>query len=129
MALQEAGAFAIVLEAIPQVVATVITEKLSIPTIGIGGMSFIFRIVIDLIVAGPTCSGQVLVQLDLLGAYDKLAPRFAKVYGQVGQQSIDALKQYVSEVKNREFPVSGEHTFKMLAGQEEFLDWAKTFTP
>ncbi len=61
IALQDAGAFAIVLEAIPEVVATFITKKLHIPTIGIG--------------SGAQCSGQVLVQLDILGAYDKLAPK------------------------------------------------------
>lgn len=61
LALQNAGCFGVVLEAVPEVVASFITESLKIPTIGIG--------------AGSGCSGQVLVQLDILGVYDKLAPK------------------------------------------------------
>ncbi|KAJ3306169.1 hypothetical protein HDV03_000403 [Kappamyces sp. JEL0829] len=120
LALQDAGAFAVVLEAIPEVVATEITRRLSIPTIGIG--------------SGNQCSGQVLVQLDLLGAYDKLAPKFSKIYSSVGEASVNALKEYAREVKSRSFPVSGINTYcaapsnrryKMLPGEEEaFKAWA-----
>ncbi len=95
-ALEDAGAFALVLEAIPEFVAAYITEQISIPTIGIG--------------AGSQCSGQVLVQLDILGAYDKLAPKFSKIYCNIGEQSINALKQYGQEVRSRSFPVSGANT-------------------
>jgi 3-methyl-2-oxobutanoate hydroxymethyltransferase len=110
LALQQAGAFAIVLEAIPEIVAQAITERLRVPTIGIG--------------SGNKTSGQVLVQLDLLGAYDKLAPKFSKIYSNVGESSIQALRSYGDEVKRRSFPVSGTNTFKMLPGQEdEFKTW------
>ncbi|KAI8907813.1 ketopantoate hydroxymethyltransferase [Gorgonomyces haynaldii] len=107
LALQEAGCFSIVLEAVPQSVATFITQRIGIPTIGIG--------------AGNGTSGQVLVQMDILGAYPNLAPKFSKIYANVGQISIDALKQYNNEVKSREFPVSGTHTYKMSEGEEEKL--------
>jgi 3-methyl-2-oxobutanoate hydroxymethyltransferase len=104
-ALEQAGCFAIVLEAIPEPVADLITKSVNIPTIGIG--------------SGPVCSGQVLVQLDILGVYDKLAPKFSKIYSNVGKYSIEALKQYGEEVRQRAFPVSGTHTYKMLPGEEE----------
>jgi 3-methyl-2-oxobutanoate hydroxymethyltransferase len=110
IALQEAGCFAIVLEAIPESVATMITERINVPTIGIG--------------AGPHCSGQVLVQLDLLGVYDKLAPKFCKIYSNIGSSTMDALKRYGEEVKSGAFPESETHTYKMLKGHEELLkEW------
>ena len=112
LALQEAGCFCIVLEAIPDVVADYITKSLKIPTIGIG--------------SGVDCSGQVLVQLDALGVYDKFVPKFSKLFGNVGLQSVDSLKQYANQVKNREFPENGVHTYKMMKGEQElFLDWIK----
>jgi 3-methyl-2-oxobutanoate hydroxymethyltransferase len=108
--LEDAGCFAIVLEAIPESVATMITQRINIPTIGIG--------------AGVGCSGQVLVQLDLLGIYDKLTPKFCKVYSNVGEATIHALGEYGKEVRTRKFPQSGTHTYKMIKGQEEALnDW------
>ncbi len=98
LALQEAGCFAIVLEAIPAPVAAVISRSLTIPTIGIG--------------AGAECDGQVLVYHDLLGLFDKFTPKFVKQYAQIGQQIGAALAQYREEVAQRTFPAP-EHTYAM----------------
>jgi 3-methyl-2-oxobutanoate hydroxymethyltransferase len=96
-ALDEAGAYAIVLEAIPPDLAAAVTEAVSVPTIGIG--------------AGPACDGQVLVCYDLLGMFPDLKPKFAKRFAEVGEQIIEATRAYVDEVKGRSFP-GAEHTFK-----------------
>jgi 3-methyl-2-oxobutanoate hydroxymethyltransferase len=96
-ALEEAGAYAIVLEAIPPDLAEAITAAVSCPTIGIG--------------AGPSCDGQVLVCYDLLGMYPDLKPKFAKRFAEVGEQIMAATAAYVSEVQGRSFPAP-EHTFK-----------------
>jgi 3-methyl-2-oxobutanoate hydroxymethyltransferase len=96
-ALDEAGAYAIVLEAIPPDLAEEITAAVSVPTIGIG--------------AGPACDGQVLVCYDLLGMYPDLRPKFAKRFAEVGEQIVKATQDYVSEVQGRSFP-GPEHTFK-----------------
>jgi 3-methyl-2-oxobutanoate hydroxymethyltransferase len=96
-ALEEAGAYAIVLEAIPPDLAEAITAAVSCPTIGIG--------------AGPSCDGQVLVCYDLLGMYPDLKPKFAKRFAEVGEQIMAATRAYVGEVRDRSFPAA-EHTFK-----------------
>lgn len=96
LALQEAGAVAVVLEMIPAPVAERVTEILHIPTIGIG--------------AGAGCDGQVLVWLDMAGMGD-WAPRFAKAFGQVGAALEAAARSYVSEVRDGVFP-GPEHTFE-----------------
>ncbi|MFO0611807.1 MAG: 3-methyl-2-oxobutanoate hydroxymethyltransferase [Polyangiaceae bacterium] len=96
-ALEEAGAYAIVLEAIPPDLAQSITEAVSIPTIGIG--------------AGVGCDGQVLVCYDLLGMYREFTPKFAKRFAEVGELIVEATQSYVSEVRDRSFPAP-EHTFK-----------------
>jgi 3-methyl-2-oxobutanoate hydroxymethyltransferase len=96
-ALDEAGAYAIVLEAIPPDLAAEITAAVSVPTIGIG--------------AGPSCDGQVLVCYDLLGMYPDLKPKFAKRFAEVGEQIVAATRAYVDEVRVRSFPAP-EHTFK-----------------
>jgi 3-methyl-2-oxobutanoate hydroxymethyltransferase len=98
-ALEQAGAYAIVLEAIPPDVAGRVTAEVGVPTIGIG--------------AGPACDGQVLVCTDLLGAdpHPSQAPRFAKRYAEVGAVIVDAVKQYVSEVRTGAFPAS-EHAYR-----------------
>jgi 3-methyl-2-oxobutanoate hydroxymethyltransferase len=88
-ALQDAGCFAVVLEAVPAEVAALITERLRVPTIGIG--------------AGVRTSGQVLVWHDLLGLYE-WRPRFAKAFAELRPLMIDALSRYVREVRNRQFP-------------------------
>lgn len=95
-ALEDAGCFAIVLEAIPAKVAAHITEALTIPTIGIG--------------AGPSCSGQVLVWHDLLGLTSGHVPRFVKQYAQLETQIVQALQAYVSDVRSAAFPAD-EHTY------------------
>lgn len=98
-ALEQAGAYAIVLELVTEELAAHITAQLSIPTIGIG--------------AGPQCDGQVLVFHDALGYGSDIAPkRFVKVYAETGEAIRSGLKQYVAEVKNRSFPAR-EHTYHM----------------
>ncbi|EDK38632.1 hypothetical protein PGUG_02730 [Meyerozyma guilliermondii ATCC 6260] len=101
LALQEAGAFSIVLECMPNKLAELITEKLSIPTIGIG--------------AGPKCSGQVLVYADMLGMLspDHKKAKFVKSYGNIYDQSVDSVKQYIAEVKDSSFPNPDEHGYKI----------------
>lgn len=96
-ALEEAGAYAIVIEAVPPDLAAQITASVSVPTIGIG--------------AGPACDGQVLVCYDLLGMYRDLSPKFAKRFAELGEAVVDATSAYVSEVQARSFPAA-EHTFK-----------------
>lgn len=98
MAIEEAGAFAIVLEAIPRQLAAIITEKLRIPTIGIG--------------AGLECDGQVLVLHDMVGLFRRFTPKFVKVYADVYSVQVDAVKRYVGEVQGKAFPAE-EHTFTM----------------
>lgn len=97
LALEEAGAFALVLETIPAELARVVTERVTIPTIGIG--------------AGPSCDGQVLVSYDLLGLFDQLSPKFVKQYASFGELTRAAVGSYVAEVKARTFPTEA-HAFK-----------------
>jgi len=98
IAIQEAGAFAVVLEAIPRQLAALITEKLSIPTIGIGG--------------GVDCDGQVLVLHDLVGLFKRFTPKFVKVYADLYSVQLDAVKRYITDVQGKSFPAE-EHTFTM----------------
>jgi 3-methyl-2-oxobutanoate hydroxymethyltransferase len=88
--LEEAGAFAIVLESIPAEAARAITESLKIPTIGIG--------------AGPHCDGQVLVSYDMLGLFDRFVPSFVKRYAELGDAVTRAACQYAAEVREGRFP-------------------------
>jgi 3-methyl-2-oxobutanoate hydroxymethyltransferase len=97
LSLEDAGAFAIVLEAIPMDLAKEITEKLSIPTIGIG--------------AGPHCDGQILVLHDILGLFERFTPRFVKRYANLKELSLQAIRQYKEEVEKGLFPQE-EHGFK-----------------
>jgi 3-methyl-2-oxobutanoate hydroxymethyltransferase len=97
VALEEAGAYAIVLETIPAQLAQVITEKVSIPTIGIG--------------AGPYCDGQVQVFHDMLGLFTDFVPKHAKRYAQLGEAVRQAVGQYVAEVRGRAFPTERESFF------------------
>lgn len=96
-ALEEAGAFAIVLEAVPPDLAAEVTRSVSVPTIGIG--------------AGAGCDGQVLVCYDLLGMYRGHTPKFAKRFAEIGDAIVGATRQYVDEVRARSFP-GPEHSFK-----------------
>jgi len=88
--LQEAGCFAIVLEKIPAVMAKEVSESLTIPTIGIG--------------AGGDCDGQVLVMHDMLGINTEFKPRFLRRYLNLDEQITGAIKQYITDVKSRDFP-------------------------
>lgn len=93
---QQAGACAVVLEAVPQGLAAQITEKLSIPTIGIG--------------AGKDCDGQVLVLQDMIGIYPKRSPKFCKNFMHGSDSIAQAIEKYVAQVKSGEFPAE-EHSF------------------
>ena len=93
-ALEAAGAFAIVLEAIPAELAKTLTEQLTIPTIGIG--------------AGPYCDGQVLVLYDLLGLFDDFVPKFVKPYAHLKTDALQALRRYKEEVEQGKFPTDSE---------------------
>jgi 3-methyl-2-oxobutanoate hydroxymethyltransferase len=97
-ALEAAGAFSLVLEAVPAPVAKRITEELAIPTIGIG--------------AGVDCDGQVLVWHDLLGLYEGRSPRFVKQYADLAAEIRRALETYAEEVRERRFPEE-QHTYAM----------------
>ncbi len=96
MSVEQAGAFAVVLEAVPQSLAADISQRLNIPTIGIG--------------AGPACDGQVLVLQDMLGIYPKKSPKFSKNYMQGAESVQRAVANYVSEVKAGQFPAE-QHSF------------------
>lgn len=95
---QEAGAFTVVLECVPAKLAKIVSEKLDIPTIGIG--------------AGAGCDGQVLVYQDMTGLFSDFTPKFCKKFADVGAVMKTAFSEYIKEVKNGTFP-SEEHTFKI----------------
>lgn len=111
LAVQNAGCFAVVLEAVPAEVAEIVTKRLSIPTIGIG--------------AGNRCAGQVLVQVDMLGHYPpgRFLPKFVKKYGDVWGESIRAITAYRDEVKTRHYPAL-EHTYPISQVELEAFEKA-----
>ena len=109
LALEDAGCFAVVLEAVPSPVAAEITRRLSVPTIGIG--------------AGPDCDGQVLVYHDLLGLSEGHLPRFVKRYANLSREIRDALEAYAHDVRTGAFPEE-QHTYEMPA--EELEEFQKT---
>jgi len=94
--IEEAGAFSLVLECVPAILAKDITQSLSIPTIGIG--------------AGVDCDGQVLVLHDMLGMFEKFIPKFVKTYASLNVQMKEAIIQYIDEVKKNIFPEK-KHSF------------------
>ena len=96
--LQDAGVFGIVLECVPDLLARTISEKLAIPTIGIG--------------AGAHCDGQVLVTPDLVGLYRQMRPKFVKTYASLGDEIVAAAKSYIAEINAKTFPQE-QHTFIM----------------
>lgn len=98
MALQDAGCYALVLEAIPAPLAELITGRLEIPTLGIG--------------AGAQCDGQVLVYHDLLGMFDRFTPHFVKKYADLNSEAFRALSDFHDEIVSRRFP-SAEHVYDM----------------
>jgi 3-methyl-2-oxobutanoate hydroxymethyltransferase len=111
LALEDAGCFSVVLEAVPAQVAHAVTQALSVPTIGIG--------------AGGDCDGQVLVWHDMLGYYEGQAPRFVKRYADLGETILEALGRYAEEVRSGSFP-EPQHTYAMpkeeLAAFEEIRE-------
>jgi len=98
LALQDAGVFAIVLECVPAALAKMVTNRIEVPTIGIG--------------AGVDCDGQVLVIHDLLGLYSDISPKFVKRYASLHNTILEAVSQYKSDVKEGNFP-GPEHSFDM----------------
>ncbi|MGA2928211.1 MAG: 3-methyl-2-oxobutanoate hydroxymethyltransferase [Solirubrobacteraceae bacterium] len=102
LALEQAGCFSVVFEAVPAAVAEAVMPRLAIPVIGIG--------------AGPATDGQVLVWHDLLGIYDGHVPRFAKQYADIRAQLIAGVAEYAAEVRTRSFPAP-EHTYS-IDGEE-----------
>jgi len=96
-AVQDAGAYSLVLEGIPAEAAQKVTEELAIPTIGIG--------------AGPHCDGQVLVLNDMLGLYDQFVPKFVKRYAELGQEMQRAISEFAKEVTEGTFP-GEEHSYE-----------------
>ena len=98
LAIEKAGAFAVVLECVPAKLAAIISEKLSIPTIGIG--------------AGVNCDGQILVYQDMLGLFSDFTPKFVKKYENLGEKMNIAFRKYIEEVKDGVFPAE-EYSFKI----------------
>lgn len=98
--LEQAGAFSLVVECVPEELGRAITEAVGIPVIGIG--------------AGRYCDGQVLVYHDLLGMFDRFRPKFVKKYADIGGQIVKALQEYKQEVRDVKFP-SDEYVFGGLS--------------
>jgi 3-methyl-2-oxobutanoate hydroxymethyltransferase len=112
LALEDAGAFSIVLESVPSPVAQLASERLAIPTIGIG--------------AGVDCDGQVLVLHDVLGLFGDFKPKFAKRYAELGPIVVDALKRFDADVREGRFP-DAEHSFPMKDTERAALE--ESFKP
>ena len=109
---QEAGAFAVVLECVPEILATLISKKLSIPTIGIG--------------AGAGCDGQVLVYADMLAMFSDFRPKFVKAFANVGEAMRAGFRAYDEEVKAGSYPAE-EHNYQMAAEvYDELVVYADT---
>jgi 3-methyl-2-oxobutanoate hydroxymethyltransferase len=114
LAIEEAGAQLLLLEAVPPEVAGFITEKLSIPVLSIG--------------AGPDCDGQLLIVSDTIGQFQAFTPKFVKKYANVAEVVTNALAEYVKEVKSGVFPTD-EHCYHMLKGEDEkFKDLIREYT-
>jgi len=106
LAIEEAGAQMLLIEAVPPEVAGFITKRLRIPVLSIG--------------AGPGCDGQLLIVSDLIGQFTAFTPKFVKQYANVAEVVTNALKAYVSDVRNGTFPTD-EHCYHMMKGEEEKL--------
>jgi 3-methyl-2-oxobutanoate hydroxymethyltransferase len=108
LAVQEAGAHMILLEAIPPEVGRFITQRLRIPVLSIG--------------AGPDCDGQLLIVSDLIGQFQAFTPKFVKKYANVAEVILRAFQEYAREVKEGKFPTE-EHCYRMVEGEEQkFLE-------
>ena len=113
LAIEEAGAQLLLLEAVPPEVACFITNRLSIPVLSIG--------------AGPDCDGQLLIVSDAIGQFQAFTPKFVKKYANVADVVTNALAEYVKEVKSGGFPAD-EHCYHMLKGEDEkFKDLIKEY--
>ena len=97
-AVEEAGAFAVVLECVPEKLANLVTESVKIPTIGIG--------------AGNGCDGQVLVYQDMLGMFSDFTPKFVRRYAELGEEMKEAFRAYIADVESGAFP-SEEHSYQI----------------
>ncbi|WP_373500607.1 3-methyl-2-oxobutanoate hydroxymethyltransferase [Desulfococcus sp.] len=106
-ALEAAGCFSVVLEAIPAPIARMVTEAVEIPTIGIG--------------AGVHCDGQVMVIHDMVGLFDRFTPKFVKQYARISDTITSAISAYADDVKNRRFP-GEEHSFTMKTDELDKMD-------
>jgi len=104
LAIQKAGAFAILLEAIPPELTAVIVNKLDIPVYSIG--------------AGPPCDGQLLICGDMLGLFEAFTPKFVKEYANIAQIIVDAFRVYIEDVKEARFP-GAEHVYHIIKGKEK----------
>ena len=103
LALEDAGAFAVVIEAVPDAVAEAVTSRLTIPTIGIG--------------AGPHCNGQVLVSYDVLGLFDAFVPSFVRQYARLGDSILSAAKSFASDVRQGAYPQTTAARHDHIAAQ------------
>jgi 3-methyl-2-oxobutanoate hydroxymethyltransferase len=109
LAVEEAGAQMILLEAVPPEVAVHITKRLNIPVLSIG--------------AGPHCDGQLLIVSDMIGQFQAFTPKFVKKYSDVAGTIIQAMKRYAAEVREEKFP-GNEHCYGMLPGEKEKFEKA-----
>jgi len=113
LAIEEAGAAMLLLEAIPPEVGRYITERLSIPVLSIG--------------AGPYCDGQLLIVSDLIGQFQAFTPKFVKKYCNVAEMITSAITEYVQEVKEVTFPDESKHCYKMIEGEwDKFAELMET---
>ncbi len=106
LALQEAGAFMVLLEGVPAECGKLVTERLKVPTISVG--------------AGPHCDGQAVLLSDLIGMYPVFTPKFVKRYAVVGDQVVKAVGEFVADIKSGTYP-GPEHCYKMKEGEVERL--------
>lgn len=105
---EEAGAFAILVEGVPAVVGKLIQKNLSIPVLGIG--------------AGSYMDGQLLIYADMLGLYEDFTPKFVKKYANIGPQIREAFQTYCEEVKNKKFPIDSEHSYKIKVEESKKIE-------
>lgn len=112
LSVQEAGAYALLVEAIPPVLTRFLAKKLNIPVYSIGG--------------GGPCDGQLLISGDILGMFQAFTPKFVKRYANIAEVSISAFKQYISEVKEGKFPTD-QHVYHIKDSKEDFAKLFREF--